>query len=149
MFLTLMLTGLRRFELLGLRWRDVNLVEGVLRVAVSKSEEGERSIALSPLSSTHWPPSTSAPRSAATTSSSSAIPRRGSQIDHEWYAAEFRAALAEAGVEGYVRPFHDARHGGAHEHGRDVGEPDGADGDGRTSKHGDDQQYLHLAGCLP
>jgi len=47
-FLTLMLTGLRRFELQGLRWRDVDLVESVLRVDVSKTEEGERSIALSP-----------------------------------------------------------------------------------------------------
>src|SRR6266545_75418 len=47
-FLTLVLTGLRRFELQALRWRDVALVEGVLRVRVSKSEEGERAIALSP-----------------------------------------------------------------------------------------------------
>ena len=46
MFLMLMLTGLRRFELLQLRWRDISLVENVLRVVQSKSEEGERSIAL-------------------------------------------------------------------------------------------------------
>ncbi len=45
-FLTLVLTGLRRFELLGLRWRDVDLVENVLRVRDSKSEDGIRSIAL-------------------------------------------------------------------------------------------------------
>ncbi len=45
-FLTLVLTGLRRFELVGLRWRHVNLVEGTLRVETSKSEEGERLIAL-------------------------------------------------------------------------------------------------------
>jgi integrase len=38
-YLTLILTGLRRFELQALRWGDVNLLEGVLRVAVSKSEE--------------------------------------------------------------------------------------------------------------
>jgi integrase len=47
MFLTLVLTGVRRFELLNLRWRDISLVENVLRVAESKSEEGERTIALS------------------------------------------------------------------------------------------------------
>ena len=29
----------------------------------------------------------------------------------EWYAGEFRAALAEAGIADHVRPFHDARHG--------------------------------------
>ena len=47
-FLTVVLTGVRRFELKGLRWRDVDLVEDVLQVRVSKSEEGERLIALSP-----------------------------------------------------------------------------------------------------
>ena len=51
-FLTLVLTGLRRFELQGLRWRHVNLVDGTLRVDVSKSEEGERLISLPPCSST-------------------------------------------------------------------------------------------------
>jgi integrase len=49
MFLLLMLTGIRRFELRLLRWRDVSLVENVLRVVESKSEEGERAIALSPI----------------------------------------------------------------------------------------------------
>jgi integrase len=47
-FLTLMLTGIRRFELQGLRWRDVDLIESALRIRESKSEEGERAIALSP-----------------------------------------------------------------------------------------------------
>jgi integrase len=37
-------------------------------------------------------------------------PHRGSKVDHEWHAGEFRTALKRAGVEGYVRPFHDARH---------------------------------------
>jgi integrase len=31
-------------------------------------------------------------------------------IDHEWYAKQFRAALAEAGITDYIRPFHDLRH---------------------------------------
>ena len=48
MFLTLVLTGLRRSELQALRWRDVDLIESVLRVRDSKSEDGIRSIALSP-----------------------------------------------------------------------------------------------------
>jgi integrase len=45
-FLTLILTGVRRSELQRLRWRDVDLVESVLRVRDSKTEEGIRSIAL-------------------------------------------------------------------------------------------------------
>ena len=47
-FLTLTLTGLRRFELQALRWRDISFTDRTLRVVVSKSEEGERLIALAP-----------------------------------------------------------------------------------------------------
>jgi integrase len=39
-FLTLILTGIRRFELQALRWRDIDLLDGVLRVRRSKSEAG-------------------------------------------------------------------------------------------------------------
>ena len=37
-------------------------------------------------------------------------PQRGTRMDHERYAGAFREALAKAGIEGYIRPFHDARH---------------------------------------
>jgi integrase len=37
-------------------------------------------------------------------------PERGIRINPTWYAAEFRNALATAGITDYVRPFHDARH---------------------------------------
>lgn len=40
--------GVRRKELSGLRWRDVDLVGSVVRVEESKTKEGERSVALSP-----------------------------------------------------------------------------------------------------
>ena len=39
-----------------------------------------------------------------------AHPTRGSQLDAGWYAEQFRAALWEAGITDYVRPFHDVRH---------------------------------------
>ena len=35
---------------------------------------------------------------------------RGTKIDHEWYAAEFRKALKAARITECVRPFHDLRH---------------------------------------
>lgn len=109
-FLTLVLTGMGRFELQGLRWRDVDLVDNVLRIRESKSEEGERSIALSPpLAEALWQHR----RQSAFKGEDELVfwhPKRGSKIDHEWYAAAFRAALTAAGVEGYVRPFHDLRH---------------------------------------
>ena len=52
MFLTFVLTGLRRSELRALRWGHVNLVERTLRVVESKCEEGERTVALPPCWST-------------------------------------------------------------------------------------------------
>src|SRR5262249_5897579 len=45
-FLTFVTTGLRKSELCGLRWRDVDLIENRLRGEDSKTETGERSIAL-------------------------------------------------------------------------------------------------------
>jgi integrase len=45
-FLTLVLTGLSRSELQRLTWADVDLLDAVLRVRDSNSEEGVRSIAL-------------------------------------------------------------------------------------------------------
>lgn|SRR5262245_858751 len=110
MFLRLMLTGLRRFELLQLHWRDISLVENVLRVAESKSEEAERSIALSPTLAdalaAHYQ------RTAFKGDAELVFchPERGTPIDPVWYADEFRAALKSAGITDYVQPFHDARH---------------------------------------
>jgi integrase len=110
MFLTLMLTGMRRFELQGLRWRDVDLVESVVRIRESKSEEGERAIALTPtLAEGFWQQR----RRSSFNGDGERVfchPKRGSMIGHEWYAAEFRKALKRAGITDYVRPFHDARH---------------------------------------
>jgi len=48
MFLALVLTALRRSELLALCWRDVSLTERRLRVEDSKTETGVRSIAIPP-----------------------------------------------------------------------------------------------------
>jgi integrase len=110
MFLTLVLTGLRRFELLGLRWRDVDLVEHVLRVQESKTEEGERSIALSPALVTALVEQLERTPYKGADELVFCHPKRGSKIDHEWYAGEFREALAAVGIEDYVRPFHDLRH---------------------------------------
>src|SRR5579864_2840694 len=47
-FLVLMLTAVRNFEVRALKWRDADLVDAVLRVRDSKTETGERLIALSP-----------------------------------------------------------------------------------------------------
>lgn len=121
-FLVLVGAGLRRGEVLGLRWRNVHLADpdgAYLRVAETwvrggvdspKSEAGERTIALgSKLASELF-------EHRARTSFDGddervfCSPTRGTPFDVARYAATFRLALAEAKVEGDVRPFHDLRH---------------------------------------
>lgn len=109
-FLTLILTGIRRSELQALRWSEVDLIDSVLRVRESKTEEGVRSIALSPtLAEALWQHR----RTSAYQGDDELVfchPKRGTKIDHEWFAGLFRAALKTAGIDEYLRPFHDLRH---------------------------------------
>jgi len=109
-FLTLVLTGLRRSELQRLRWADVDLVENVLRVRDSKSEDGIRSIALSPtLAEELWQHR----RSSAFQGDGELVfchPERGTIYRAETFKTALTAALKAAGVEKSPRPFHDLRH---------------------------------------
>jgi integrase len=148
MFLTLVLTGIRRFELLDLRWRDIDHLASRLRVAESKSEEGERSIALSPtLAEALWQHH----RTTAYKADDDRVfchPTRGSRIDHEWYAGEFRAALKAAGITDYVRPFHDMRHASL-TNGVVAGEqPIEVMARAGHRSMATTRQYLHLAGVV-
>lgn len=145
MFLTLVLTGLRRSELQALRWRDVDLVEDVLRVRESKSEEGERAIAL--------------PRSLAEELGSTgrrsvfqgedervfSHPERGTVYRAETFKSALEAAMKAAGVPGPIRAFHDLRHASL-TNGAAAGEPPIAlmARAGRASMT--TKRYLHLAG---
>ena len=110
MFLTLALTGLRRSELERLRWDHVNLLEGTLRVVESKSEEGERLVALSPILLREFGEQYATTPYRADTVYVFAHPERGTQVDDKWYRAHFRTALAAAGITDTVRTFHDMRH---------------------------------------
>lgn len=109
-FWTLMLTGVRRFELQAMRWRDVDMLAGVLRIPESKTEEGERSIALDRRLVGVLAARYQATRFRADSDFVFAHPQRGSKLDAEWYAEQFQKALAAAGIPDYVRPFHDMRH---------------------------------------
>jgi len=104
------LTGIRRFELLALRWRDVDLVESVLRVRASKSEEGVRSIALSPmLAEALWQHR----RQTSFQGDEERVfchPKRGTAIDPDGFAEKLAEALMAAGIPEKMRPFHDLRH---------------------------------------
>jgi integrase len=121
-FLTVVGVGLRRGEVLGLRWRDVDLADpagAVLRVRETfvrgaedtpKSEAGERTIALGPkLAEELWQHR----RRTAFSGDDERVfchPEKGSVLDHKRYATTLREAMAAAGVEKPMRPFHDGRH---------------------------------------
>ena len=110
-FLTLVLTGLRRAELQGLRWRDVDLIENRLRVVDSKTETGSRSVALSPsLAEQLWQHR----RSSAYKAESERVfcnPAAGTVYRYETFSDALRAAYAAAGLDypAGIRPFHDLR----------------------------------------
>jgi integrase len=109
-FLTLVMTGIRRRELQDLRWRDVDLIENVLRIRDSKTEEGIEAIALSPaLAESLWQHR----RRSAFSGDDELVfchPERGSIYREHVWADTLRAALKAAGIMDYVRPFHDLRH---------------------------------------
>jgi integrase len=111
-FLTLHLTGLRRHELQGLRWSDVSLTEGTLRVVESKSEEGERLLALPPTLVdvlTHRYQQTPYK---ADSDYVFAHPQTGARLGADRYREQLRKALEAADIPDHerIRPFHDARH---------------------------------------
>ena len=121
-FLTVLGAGLRRGEVLGLRWSHVELADpsgAVLRVRETwvrgdvdspKSEAGERTIALGPrLAEELWQHR----RRSAYSGDDERVfchPTKGSPLDHKRYAATLRLALKRAGIERPMRPFHDGRH---------------------------------------
>lgn len=109
-FLTLVLTGLRRSELQRLRWRDVDLVDNVLRVRDSKSEDGIRSVALSTtLAEELWQHR----RSTAFQGDDELVfchPQHGTTYSAETFKDALMDALATAGVNKRPRAFHDLRH---------------------------------------
>lgn len=109
-FLTLVLTGLRRSELQRLRWQDVNLVECVLRVRDSKSEDGIRSVAIpSTLAEGLWQHR----RATAFQGDGELVfchPKQGTVYRAETFRTAFLAALKGAGIDKQPRPFHDLRH---------------------------------------
>jgi integrase len=147
-FLTLILTGLRRSELQALRWRDVDLLEGVLRVRRSKSEAGERSIALSPMLR-----DVISERYRATSFRGGdelvfCHPERGTIYRAETFDPLFRVALAEAGIDDHVRAFHDLRHASL-TNGAAAGEsPIALMTRAEHTNMSTTKRYLHLAGTV-
>jgi len=104
------LTGIRRHEIQGLRWRDLSLTERTLRVVESKSTGGERLIALpSTLVETLSARYRYTPYK-ADADYVFAHPETGARLGVDWYAERLNEGARRGRIEGRVRPFHDARH---------------------------------------
>jgi integrase len=114
--------GLRRGEILGLRWHSVHLADpegATLRVSETfvrgaadtpKSERGERTIALGARLADELFQHRARTAYAGEDERVFCSPDRGTPLNPKAYAETFRAALKGAGVEDYTRPFHDGRH---------------------------------------
>ena len=147
-FLTLVICGLRRHELQALRWRDIDLVDLVLRVTDSKTEDGVRSIAIpASLAEALWQQ-----RRRSNYQGDDELvfchPDRGTVYRAEPFAEAFRAALKAAGIIDHMRPFHDLRHTAITNDAAAGSSPiavmtKAGHSDMRTTK-----RYMHLAGVV-
>jgi integrase len=121
-FLTVIGAGLRRGELLGLRWKDVALADpegATLRVRETfvrnaieapKSEAGERTIALARVLAAELFDHRGRSSFDGDDERVFCHPLTGGPLDHKRYAVTLRAALKRAKVDKPMRPFHDGRH---------------------------------------
>ena len=121
-FVTVIGAGLRRGEVLGLRWRDVSLADpdgAVLRVRETwvrgqvdtpKSEAGERTIALDDVLAGALFEHRGRTAYEGDDDRVFCHPDKGSPLDHKRYARTLKVAMAKAGVDRPLRPFHDGRH---------------------------------------
>lgn len=114
--------GLRRGEILGLRWKDVALADpegATLRVRETfvrnqadtpKSEAGERTIALDPVLADELFQHRGRTRFPGDDERVFCHPLTGGPLDPKRYAEVLTTARAKAKVTGEMRPFHDGRH---------------------------------------
>ena len=109
-FLVLVLCGLRRHELQALRWKDVDLLEGTLRVVDSKTEDGIRSIAIPPRLQSEIAAHYQRTAYRGADDLIFCHPERGTIYRAETFKEALAEAMTAAEVEGKIRAFHDLRH---------------------------------------
>jgi integrase len=112
-------TGLRRGELLGLRWQDVDLLERRVSVRQQfvrneitspKSRAGRRSVGLGPVAAAALEEQYRASQHRADESIVFCHPALGTPLDPSKLTSYARKALTTAGVPASFRPWHGMRH---------------------------------------
>ena len=146
-FLTSILTAMRRSELVNLRWADIDFLADAIHVRRAKSREGHRAIAMpKALSDALWAWKASMPYQADEVYVF-ASPESGRRMNPDrWWGEHWKAALAKAGVEGYVRPFHDARHSALTHMAANGSTPVAIMATAGHASMATTKRYLHLAG---
>jgi site-specific recombinase XerD len=147
-FVTLVLTGIRRNELRELRWADVDLLEEVLRVRGTKTVEAERSIALSPILVGALEQQYQRTAFKGEAEFVFCHSKRGTRYSEKLFAEQFRAALAKAEISEYVRPFHDLRHTALTNEAASGSSPIALMSKAGHSDMKTTRIYLHLAGTV-
>jgi integrase len=146
-FLTFMLTGLRRSELRALRWADVSLVEGTLRVVESKSEEGETLIALPPALVDELIVHYQGSSYRADSDYVFCHPDKGSPWCARWFRGCLTHALTTAGISDRIR-LHDLRHAALTNLAATGASPIAVMATAGHRSMQTTKQYLHLAGVV-
>lgn len=156
-FLVIIACGLRRGEVLGLRWKHVDLVDLLIRVEETfiagrvdtpKSEAGERTIAFGQaIADELWQHR----RRTSFEGDDERVfvhPAKGSALDPTLYGETFRAALKRAGVTRPMRPFHDGRHTAITNDARSGNAPLSIQTRAGHASFSTTQRYIDLAGVV-
>lgn len=144
-FRTLVRTGIRRSEIRFLRVQDVDFLRGALKVMESKTQEGERWIALSARLVAELMEHCIDKHPGEYVFQS----RIGGPLNPETYTTSFHRALLKAGITDYVRPFHDMRHTSlTNEAATAQSNPMALMARAGHRSMSTTRQYMHLAGVL-
>lgn len=108
-FLTFNLIGIRFKELRGLRWQDVRMTEGRLRIEDSKTPEGERWLPMPGVLVNEFMAHFERVHYKHDSDFVFHHPTSGRKWHERFYRDAFRVAQNAAGVEGDIRPAHDMR----------------------------------------
>lgn len=125
----------------------MNLVEGTLRVVESKSEEGERLIALPAVLVDELMAHYSATDYRSDDDHVFAHPTKGSRWDADWFRLELNAALAAVGIT-YRVGLHDLRHAALTNLAATGASPIAVMATAGHRSMQTTKQYVHLAGVV-
>jgi integrase len=156
-FLVVVACGLRRGEILGLRWRHVDLVDMVMRIEETwvagqvdtpKSEAGERTVAFGQVVADELWQQRRRSRFQGDDERVFCHPTKGSPIDPTLYALTLRLALKRASVTRKMRPFHDGRHTAITNDAKSGNAPVSIQTRAGHSSYSTTQRYIDLAGVV-